>query len=733
MAAPTTAVLALVSAVAVALLGVVVLLPHPRRRQQVFFGLFAVSWGVSAILANVGRVLVDPDVHKTGVLLSSAFLLPTFLFLVHFATLIRQARAALVASWVAAAVAGAGAAALMADPALVVERVVDEGDGVLRTTQGALLFPLFHLPLYAAFYFAVVTFYLQYRASAPGTARHRFRGMLIGLALYVSYASTQWLSGLVVTDEGVASFASGSVEVAGGVIPLLQNVTFLLGFLLMAGMAVHAAIRPPPPEGRDAGLLLAMVMPLVVAALERVLGPVLGKDLETLGFWRIMMVAVFVYTLSRYQLFDLDIKAKRFAGPVTAGILVLFGIPVATSLMSGNVNGIAIGITVLGEAIGIGGVLVFQDKLREALFPGVSNNEDYLHQRKIELYRVALEDAIARGTGPDAEDLRELRLRLGVNDNEHRLLAWVVKPGGSGPDPVQSVDVGDVVLERYRVTRSLGQGTHGRTFVALDLKTKTEVAVKAVGTKALDGEAAKILLREARLAASIAHPNIIRILDVAEGRDMVIVVMEYADHGNFEAYLQRRGALPLEASVAFLDQLLGALDAAHAKHIVHRNLKPKNVLIEEDGSVRLADFGAARAQAMVASPTTDASTTLLSPLYQSPEQLRGEPATERSDLFVAGVLFHEALAGKFYVPIAGRDDLQIRALILAGAKPGPLDLGGQPPWVASFLARALALDPRRRFASAAEMRKELAALAGTGVEPVHAVVRPRARARPAGA
>jgi hypothetical protein len=724
MAPPGDAVLAFASGVPLLVLGIFLASIHPRRGMQRFFAAFVILWGLQILLANLGRLFVDPAIHRTSLLFSYALLPPMCLFLVQFAMDVEKRRYDWIASLAAGLLAAGALLVLIIDPRLVIHDVVLR-DGGLHTAWGALTFPLFQAPLFAAFLLAVLVLYVEYRKAKPGTPRHRVRGILLALALYVSYLAARNGIALLASVNELAAFASGSVRVENGIGPGVQAGIYGLGALLLIGMVAHMLARPLHPEGRDPVLLIAFVFPAGTAIFEQFVNSNYNVPLETLGFWRLVAVGVIVYTLANYQLFDMELKLKRFASPVVAFLLILLGIPIALGFAIGEVGFQAIAITVITQILGVAGVAVFHTRIEQALFPGVVDTPDYLHQRRLEIYRVALEDALARGVKPDDLELRELRLRNQISDEEHKLLVWITKPKERGGQRgAQAYEPGAVALERYRLDKVLGSGTYGRTFLATDLQVKTEVALKTVDLETFDGAAAKLLLREARLAASISHPFVINILDVAELPDRVVVVMEYADNGNLEKHLKKHGRLTLPEGVRFLRELLMALEAVHGRGIVHRNLKPKNILIEADNSVRLSDFGAATPAARQEDPAEAASRTLVNLLYQSPEQLGGEPATPQSDLFVAALLFHEAITGRLPYPLAGKNDYQIRETIRN--TPPTWHLDDQPPWVEAFLARAMAREPSARFETAAIMRRDFEEAAGlSGATTADAAGQPR--------
>lgn len=697
------AIISFASALPLALLGGFFMIQKPRRRSQLFFGAFMILWGFQIGLGNLGRILLDAPTHRFALLLGHAFFPPAMLCLVHFAATLRPSRWGWTATTAAGIVAAAGSLTLALSPALVVESVTLQ-NGQLHTVYGPLAFPLLQGPFFAGFYVALLALYFEYRAAPVGTPRHRVRGVLLALAIFASYQAVRSAVAFYEPQDGVAVFASGSVQSASSI---GQAAFFSVAAILLAGIVVHLFLRPPPPEGRDSPLIFAFLFPGAVAVLERGLAS-LNVTFETLGFWRLLSAGVLVYTLANYQLFDVNLKLRRVAGPAVAGILVFLGIPIVLTFALGEFGFVSILLTIIPQVVGIAGVVLFKDRVAGAIVSAPTGPPDEVRQRRLAIYRVALEEVLGRGASPDDPELRELRVRHGITDDEHNLLVWTLTPESRASIKEATVfEVGATALDRYRLDRLLGQGTLGATFLATDQRTKALVALKTVPTDALQGAAAKLLLREARLAASIDHPNVIRILDVADLEHHAIVVMEYADNGNLDRHLGR-GRLPLSDAVRFLRELLLALEAVHRKGIVHRNLKPKNILVEADGSVRLADFGAA--QGARASAPDAASDSLLDLLYQSPEQVRGNAATPRSDLYVAAVLFHQALTRRHCARIAGRDDRQIRSAV--ANDPPELHVGDQPAWVHAFLTRALEKDPGARFSDAKEMRQALESAAG---------------------
>jgi serine/threonine-protein kinase len=250
------------------------------------------------------------------------------------------------------------------------------------------------------------------------------------------------------------------------------------------------------------------------------------------------------------------------------------------------------------------------------------------------------------------------------------------------------------VLGRYRVEARLAEGGQGRVLLARDGKLGRQVVLKAGSSEAG--------AREARTMAGLEHPSIARVYDVLDAADGPCIVMEYLPGGTLRARLAN-GPLPLREAVRVLDAVLAALEAAHARGVVHGDVKPENVLFDAQGNAKLADFSAAWPMGAGVTAQLAPSATLL---YASPEQVRGQAPDARSDVYAAGALFHEMLAGKPLVPAAGMDDFALREAILR--KPARLALKGQPAWVERLVRRAVQKEPAQRWPSAAAMRAALA-------------------------
>ena len=207
-----------------------------------------------------------------------------------------------------------------------------------------------------------------------------------------------------------------------------------------------------------------------------------------------------------------------------------------------------------------------------------------------------------------------------------------------------------IVDGRYRVLKRLGTGGMAEVWCAEDEVLGRNVALKLLGSRyAEDPEFRERFRREARAAAGLTHPNIVGIFDRAEWDGTPYIAMELVDGRTLKELVTQRGPMPVDVAVDLTEQLLKALGYAHKRGIVHRDVKPQNVIIDGEGQAKVADFGIARA---VNSDMTETGAIVGTVQYLSPEQAHGQPVDQRSDLYSAGVVLYELLTGQR--PLRGR-------------------------------------------------------------------------------
>ncbi len=250
---------------------------------------------------------------------------------------------------------------------------------------------------------------------------------------------------------------------------------------------------------------------------------------------------------------------------------------------------------------------------------------------------------------------------------------------------------------RYVDVLLIAHGGMADVFRATDAVLGRVVAVKMLADRyAADDEFRARFTREALTAASLSHPNVVTIFDVGEHDGTPFIVMEYLAGGSLADRL-RDGPVPHDTAIAWLDQAAVALDAAHAAGIVHRDVKPGNLLLDDDGEVHVSDFGIARAAAH--DPLTSTGTILGSSGYMAPEQARGEPATSASDRYALGCVAFELLTGRR--PFEAESPTAEAMLHASEPPPRASELEPSlPAAVDAVLLRALAKSPDARPRSA---------------------------------
>ena len=259
---------------------------------------------------------------------------------------------------------------------------------------------------------------------------------------------------------------------------------------------------------------------------------------------------------------------------------------------------------------------------------------------------------------------------------------------------------------RYVSKRLIGSGGMAEVYLARDRELDRDVALKKLRQQyAHDEEVVARFEREARSAASLSHPNIVSVYDRNESEDgSHYIVMEYVSGGNLKERIRERGTLPPEEAIEIGLQVARGLGIAHARGIVHRDVKSQNVLLTGSGEAKVADFGIARAVA--ASAVTKTGLVLGTAHYLSPEQALGHPATPRSDLYSLGVVLYEMLTG--VVPHDAETQVGIVMKHISGRPLPPGDVNPEvPEGLDAVVARLLARDPEDRYRDAAELIEDL--------------------------
>ncbi|MBV9264692.1 MAG: protein kinase, partial [Acidobacteriaceae bacterium] len=279
------------------------------------------------------------------------------------------------------------------------------------------------------------------------------------------------------------------------------------------------------------------------------------------------------------------------------------------------------------------------------------------------------------------------------------------RPVAATPAAGDTLAPGDVVCQRYQILEAIGRGGMGCVYKVIDRHLERVVALKTIRPDlASDPAIVRRFKQEILLARQITHKNVIRIFDFGVDVDLRFITMEYFEGEDLHSRLIREGKLAPQAAVPIMIQICEALASAHAEEVIHRDLKPQNILVNGRNEIRILDFGLAR---LYEAPAASMVGGLLgTPDYMSPEQARGERVDLRSDLFAAGIVFHEMLTGA--LPFPG-DSVMARLVARTRDRARPLSASDPslPAALSRIVARCLEREPERRYASATEVLADL--------------------------
>ncbi len=289
------------------------------------------------------------------------------------------------------------------------------------------------------------------------------------------------------------------------------------------------------------------------------------------------------------------------------------------------------------------------------------------------------------------------------------------QPIASLPTAASAVDGGQLkpgatFAGRYEVKEILGAGGMGVVYRAFDRELQEPVAIKTLRPEAMAGGSVALdrFKQEIRLARRIAHRNVVRTYDLGEENGMYYLTMEYVEGTSLKQLITSRGKLPVTVALTVGKQLCRALEVAHAEGVIHRDIKPQNIVVEPSGFLKVMDFGIARlANPPQGKGLTEAGTSIGTPDYMSPEQLSGAELDPRSDLYAAGVVLFECVTGR--VPFEAETTWALVAKHLEDTAPDPRALNPEvPDALAAVILKAMAKNPAERYATASEMHDALA-------------------------
>ncbi|MEO8698354.1 MAG: serine/threonine-protein kinase, partial [Acidimicrobiales bacterium] len=261
-----------------------------------------------------------------------------------------------------------------------------------------------------------------------------------------------------------------------------------------------------------------------------------------------------------------------------------------------------------------------------------------------------------------------------------------------------------LVAGRYRLVRSLGHGAMAEVWEADDELLQRRVAVKILHPHLRRAAMIERFRAEGLATARLRHPAIVTVYDTISQPDVDAIVMELVDGRTLRFVLDQRGTLPIDRAIHIAAAVADALHAAHSTGVIHRDVKPANIIVAKDGSVKMTDFGIAKSG--FALDLTEAGTYVGTARYVAPEQVRGEPATARSDVYGLGTVLYEMLAGRSPF-VADHDDALALARLHRDAPSVRTSRPDVSPALDAVIARALAREPHDRYPSAAAMADAL--------------------------
>lgn len=264
---------------------------------------------------------------------------------------------------------------------------------------------------------------------------------------------------------------------------------------------------------------------------------------------------------------------------------------------------------------------------------------------------------------------------------------------------------GQKISDRYQIIKSIGEGGMANVYLAYDTILDRNVAVKVLrGDLSNDEKFVRRFQREALAASSLSHPNIVEVYDVGEDNGEYYIVMEYIEGKHLKELIKKRGKLTLSEAVDIMMQITDGMSVAHDSYIIHRDIKPQNIMILENGLVKITDFGIA--MAMNATQLTQTNSVMGSVHYLPPEQASGQGSTLQSDIYSMGIVMYELLTGE--LPFKGDNAVEIALKHLKEPIPDIREkLPSVPNSIVNIIKRATAKNPKNRYHDAREMHEDL--------------------------
>jgi serine/threonine protein kinase/tetratricopeptide (TPR) repeat protein len=322
------------------------------------------------------------------------------------------------------------------------------------------------------------------------------------------------------------------------------------------------------------------------------------------------------------------------------------------------------------------------------------------------------------------------QLVRGHEPNSHEF--GIVSPKSSTETlqaPLRELATGSTFAGRYQVIEELGKGGMGRVYKVLDAEVKEKVALKILKPEiAADEETIERFRNELRFARKISHKNVCRMYDLSREQGTQFITMEYVEGENLKNLMRRMGQFSIGKAVSVARQVGEGLAEAHKLGVIHRDLKPQNIMIDNDGNVRIMDFGIARS--LKGKGITDARVMIGTPEYMSPEQVDGAEADGRADIYALGVVLYEMLTGR--VPFEGDTALSVALKHKTAIPHDPRELNPQiPESLSALILRCLEKDKAKRYQNVEDLISDLKKTE-SGLTPTSGILRPvsLAKAKP---
>ena len=274
--------------------------------------------------------------------------------------------------------------------------------------------------------------------------------------------------------------------------------------------------------------------------------------------------------------------------------------------------------------------------------------------------------------------------------------------------PTEELTRGSIIADRYEVIEELGKGGMGKVLRVEDKKIKEEVALKLIKPEiASDKKTIERFSNELKFARKIAHRNVCKMYDIGEEKGTYYITMEYVPGEDLKSFIRRSRQLTVGTAISLAKQVSEGLSEAHRLGVVHRDLKPQNVMIDKEGNARIMDFGVARS--VEGKGITGAGVMIGTPEYMSPEQVEGKDADQRSDIYSLGIIMYEMLTGR--VPFEGDTSFAIGVMQKSESPKDPREFNSQiPEDLSRVILRCLEKDKEKRYQSAGEARSELSSI-----------------------